>query len=140
MATINKYKNVAVMALLDMSGVTTSSQYDCTISMDVNGNGHGWSQLRRVVTPSNWTPCDITVTLYDNFGTTDSPLIYTSTLYLNDGQDTVIQTLPSFPLASIPLVPYGTDSLQFISVECSVAQGAGVFLGLVLSPIYQGFA
>ena len=141
MPTLNRYKNILVLNTLSiLTGQTESDIYDCTVSPDLNGKGRGSSVPRRLVFPSNWTACDVTITLYDDFGTDGAPNVITSTLYLNNGQDSVVQTIPSFPLASIPLVPYGSDSITSFSISCSIAQAADVEVGIVCAPIYQGFA
>ena len=141
MANLNKYKNILILNTLAIpGGGTESGVYDCLTSPDLNGKGRGASVPRRLVFPSNWTAGDVTITLYDDFGPEGSPDIITSTLYLSDGQDAVVQTIPALPDASVPLVPYGTDSVTSFSITCSVPQGDNVLVGVVCAPIYQGFA
>lgn len=138
MSTINKYKDVVILATVNiLSGQINSSIFDCTTSIDVLNNGHGSSALREIVTPENWTPCDVTIKKYYDFGDGEIETL----AYVNDFQDSNIITI-SCPvsLGSFAIPPFGSDCLKKISFVCSVPQVETVTLGLVLAPLYQGHA
>lgn len=100
----------------------TTEYFDC-----------GGMQLRGVLLPENWNSCNI------SFNVSSVPESDTKfkSYKLTDATGTEV-SIPSDAEQWIAILPYLTDAVPYLQIECDGAQADDVVIQLILEPIYQG--
>ncbi|HNC11746.1 MAG TPA: hypothetical protein PLF59_08235 [Cyclobacteriaceae bacterium] len=90
----------------------------------------GGAAIRGIITPSNWTPCNI------SFYTCKTPDFLVPKLKTNvDGSPFSVPTVAD---QDLPLLAYLFDYNGYIKVMCSINQASQAILDFCLAPIYKG--
>ncbi len=117
------YKRTLVpKQLLFAEGDDTSALIDC-----------GGMQPRALLFPSTWTPCNIG--LYASIVTETVPGYELFNITNVDSSTIGLATVAS---QWLPILPYLTDSVPYLQIQCDAPQGAATMIILLLEPIYQG--
>jgi len=93
----------------------------------------GGMQLRGLLLPSNWTPCDIQFHVAIWPTTSNKFAAFT----LADTTGTVI-SIPTLASQWLALLPYLFDAVPYVQIVCNAPQASSVIVQAALEPIYQG--